>query len=286
MDATPPSTNPSRIRARLAGGLLAAGLCSAAWAQTDDDKFSAFRDMLAEDNPGEFWIDARKALFHEPRGPKKQSLETCDFGLGPGVLKGAYAQMPRHFADTDRVETLEGRLLTCMERLQGFKAEDILRPHYLNAAEENSTRDELTQLTAYVAAQSNGQPFSAPPTHPAERKAYALGEYTFYRRMSGMDLSCASCHGGEPGKVLRGVTLPILEDPKIAGAVTTVFPAYVLKDGNVRTWWWRNQRCVLAMRLPWLVTGSEIDAALTLFQIKKGEPSRLPISVPGTKPRS
>jgi len=128
---------------RSAGVLMAASaLCPMppAWAQTDDDKFSAFRDMLAEDNPGEFWIDAGKALFHEPREPKKQSLETCDLGLGPGVLKGAYAQMPRHFADTGRVETLEGRLLTCMDRLQrelrqvlliglpGSGEEGVLRP--------------------------------------------------------------------------------------------------------------------------------------------------------------
>ncbi len=251
----------------------------------DDEKFDTFRDMLSEDNPGEFWIDAGKALFEEKRGPRKQSLQACDFGLGPGVLKGAYAQMPRYFADTGRVESLEGRLVTCIVRLQGLKEQDILTPHYLNAAEENSTRDELTQLTAYVAAQSNGQPFSAPLRHPAEQQAHDLGKYVFSRRMGSMDLSCASCHGGA-GKVLRGVSLPVLTDPATAGKVTSVFPAYVLKDGNVRTWWWRNQRCVLAMRLPWLITGSDLDVALTLFQIKQGEGSRQPIAVPGTKPRS
>lgn len=254
-------------------------------AHAQDDRFTAFRDMMAEDNPGEFWVDAGKALFHEPRGPKRQSLTACDFGLGPGVLDGAYAQMPRYFADSGRVETLEGRLVTCMVRLQGFDEQDILGPHYLNAAEENSDRNELTELTAYVAAQSNGMPFRIPLAHPAERRAYALGQYTFNRRMGTMDLSCASCHG-EAGKVLRGVDLPVLVDPHTAGKVTAAFPAYVLKDGNVRTWWWRTQRCVLAMRLPWLKTGSELDAALTLFQLKQAEESREPIAVPGIKPRA
>lgn len=264
--------------------VCALGLVQAARA-SDEEKFGAFRDMLSEDNPGEFWIDAGKALFEEKRGPKQRSLQACDFGLGPGVLKGAYAQMPRYFADTGRVESLEGRLLTCMVRLQGFKEQDILQPHYLNAAEENSTRDELTQLTAYVAAQSNGLPFSAALRHPAEQRAHDLGQYVFNRRMGSMDLSCANCHGSA-GKVLRGVNLPVLTDPATAGKVTSAFPAYVLKDGNVRTWWWRNQRCVLAMRLPWLITGSDLDVALTLFQIKQGEGSRQPIAVPGTKPRS
>ena len=267
-------------------GVVLSALWGVGMAHANDDaKFSAFRDMLSEDSPGVFWIDGGKELFHQRRGPKMQSLERCDFGLGPGVLKGAYAQLPRYFADTQRVQTLEGRLVTCMVRLQGFKEADILNPHYLNADEENSTKDDLTQLTAYVAAESNGMPFVVPLQHPAERKAYALGEYMFNRRMGTMDLSCASCHG-DAGKVLRGVELPVMVDAKTAGKVTTAFPAYVLKDGNVRTWWWRNQRCVLAMRLPWLITGSDLDVALTLFQIKKGEPSKTPIAVPGTKPRA
>ncbi|TSE20940.1 SoxAX cytochrome complex subunit A [Tepidimonas alkaliphilus] len=268
----------------------AVALLACSWvaiAKASDDQFAAFRDMLSEDNPGEFWIDAGRELFHKPRGPKQRSLEACDFGLGPGVLKGAYAQLPRYFADTGRVQTLEGRLVTCMVRLQGFKEEDILRPTYLNSAEENSRRDELTQLAAYVASQSNGMPFKPPMQHPKEKQAYALGEYVFHRRMGMMDLSCAHCHGERArGQQLRGVDLPIMTDPATAGKVTTAFPAYVLKDSNVRTWWWRNHRCNLAMRLPWLKLGSDIDAALTLYQVMTGSQSGAPIQVPGLKPRA
>ena len=140
-------------------------------------------------------------------------------------------------------------------------------------------------MTTYVASESNGLPFQVQLNHPAEKQAYALGEYAFNRRMGTMDLSCASCHG-EAGKVLRGVDLPVMVDPTTAGKVMTVFPAYVLKDGNVRTWWWRNQRCVLAMRLPWLMTGSDIDVALTVFQIKHASQSKQLIAVPGLKPRA
>jgi sulfur-oxidizing protein SoxA len=251
----------------------------------EEAKFDSFREMLSEDNPGEFWIDAGKELFHAARGPKNASLQACDLGLGPGVVKGAYAKMPRYFKDTGRVESLEGRLVTCMVKLQGFKEADILKLHYLNASEENNTKDELTQLTMYVASESNGLPFQVSLSNAAAKKAYALGEYTFYRRMGTMDLSCASCHG-ESGKVLRGVALPVMMDPATAGKVMTAFPAYVLKDSKVRTWWWRNARCVLAMRLPWLMTGSDIDVALTLFQIKQAEKSKQPIAVPGLKPRA
>jgi sulfur-oxidizing protein SoxA len=38
------------------------------------------------------------------------------------VLKGAFVELPRYFADTKKVQDLESRLLTCMETLQGFNA--------------------------------------------------------------------------------------------------------------------------------------------------------------------
>lgn len=257
--------------------------------ETDDQKFAAYRSMLEQDNPGQFWVDEGKALFYKKRGPKNASLEQCDFGLGPGVLKGAYAQMPRYFKDTGQVQTLEGRLLTCMEKLQGYTPkqiqEEVLKPHYTNADEENGKPDDLTRLTAFVAAQSNGMPFNPPLNTPQEKYVYALGKYTFFRRMGKMDLSCADCHN-VPWRTIRGVELPVMTDPQTAGRVMGAFPAYVLKDSNVRTFWWRNERCLLAMRLPWLMTGSEIDAALTLFQAVEAKKSGLPIKVPGIKPRA
>ena len=130
---------------RLALGIsLFAGALAATQVLASDDKFAAYRDALAGDNPGEFWIDDGKKLFFEKRGPKKASLEQCDFGLGPGVLK----------------------------------------------------------------------------------------------------------------------------------------------DSNVRGQWRRNERCVLAMRLPWLKTGSEIDAALTLYMLNFASQSAEKIQVPGIKPRA
>ena len=71
-------------------------------------------------NPADFNIDDGKKLWTEKRGPKNASMEQCNLGLGPGVLKGAYAQLPRYFADTGKVQDLESRLITCMETLQGF----------------------------------------------------------------------------------------------------------------------------------------------------------------------
>src|SRR5687768_10210749 len=71
-----------------------------------DDAMALGRQMLADDNPGELWIDQGKRLFHEKRGPKSVSLEQCDFGLGAGKLEGASTRLPRYFADTGKVQDL------------------------------------------------------------------------------------------------------------------------------------------------------------------------------------
>ena len=57
-----------------------------------------------------------------------------EFGYNRGIrrienvlLDGASAQLPRYFSDTDKVQDLESRLLTCMVELQGFKREDMVK---------------------------------------------------------------------------------------------------------------------------------------------------------------
>jgi sulfur-oxidizing protein SoxA len=240
-------------------------------------------------NPGAFTVDDGKALFLKARGPNHKNLSTCDFGLGPGVLKGAYAQMPRYFKDTGRVQDLEGRLMTCMKTIQGYSDEDIkkkyLMPEYKTADEGDSKGSDLATLATYVAAQSNGMPFDTKIDNPQMEKAYHLGEYMFFHRWGEMDLNCATCHGYN-GRTVRGVPLPNLLDTHTAGVVMTAFPAYVIKDGTMRTQWWRNERCVMAMRLPWLENDSELDNALTTFMRVQASKSDVKINIPGSKARA
>src|SRR5438067_13604722 len=82
------------------------------------DEIAKYRAALQDGNPAELWEIRGEALWKEPRGPKHASLEGCDLGLGPGVVKGAHTVLPRHFADTDRALYLETRLVGCMVKLQ------------------------------------------------------------------------------------------------------------------------------------------------------------------------
>ena len=43
------------------------------------------------------------------------------------MVDGAFAELPRFFADADKVMDLETRLMWCMERLQGLKRADLVK---------------------------------------------------------------------------------------------------------------------------------------------------------------
>ena len=59
----------------------------AACRANNSDGLELGRRMLAEDNPGELWIERGKKLFSEQRGPKNVSLERATSGSGPASSK-------------------------------------------------------------------------------------------------------------------------------------------------------------------------------------------------------
>jgi sulfur-oxidizing protein SoxA len=252
--------------------LLAAGA-------TADERLEAtvrqYRDALKEASPGELWVVMGEELFRTPRGPKKASLEGCDFGLGPGVVKGAHAQLPRYFADSGRVEDLESRLMTCMRQLQGF-GEDAFPRH----ARGDPKMLDLERLAAYVAAQSNGMKLAAPLAHPREIEAYRIGERLFHRRAGTHDFSCATCHTLQD-KRIRLQHLAQLTDPNEAQAVFPSWPAYRVAPGEVHTMQDWLAICYWAARHPQLRYGSEASVALQVFMAQHANGGV--ISAPGVK---
>ena len=107
----------------LALGILAATTAMAQKSATQS--IEEYRAMLADGNPAELFEAKGEDLWKKKRGPKNASLEQCDLGKGPGVLKGAFVELPRYFADTKKVQDLEMRLVICMETLQGFNGAEI-----------------------------------------------------------------------------------------------------------------------------------------------------------------
>jgi sulfur-oxidizing protein SoxA len=223
---------------------------------------AALQDKFA--NPGTIVIDQGEALFKAPRGPKNANLEKCDFGLGAGKLKGAYAQLPRYFKDSDRVEDLESRLVTCMVKLQGFTESEVKKKVFGDHTKNESNTD-IEAIAMYVAAQSDGMPINPPLKHAKEKEALKLGETLFFNRHGPMDFSCKTCHA-EDGKRIRLQELGNYAGNKAnTQATMKTWPTYRVSHGMVRTLQSRMWDCNWQMRLPDLDYGSPGSVALISY---------------------
>jgi len=249
-------------------GLLAVTLLAAgsAWAQKSaSDGIAEYRALLAEGNPAELFEAKGEDLWKQKRGPKNASLEQCDLGKGAGVVKGAFVELPRYFADTGRVQDLESRLLTCMETLQGFNAAEIAKTPFGKGEQAN-----IEGLVAWISAESRGLKFNLPQEHAQEKTMYEVGKRLFFMRGGSHDFACATCHG-EDGKRIRLQDLPNLSKNPGAGAGFGAWPAYRVSSGEL----WGMQRrlndCYRQQRFPYPGYGSEATIALGVYMGVNGK---------------
>ena len=246
------------MKALAFGAALA--LSCAAYGQDFSKEIQRYRQMVAEGSPAELFELEGEALWKKPQGPKNVSLERCDLGEGPGVLKAAYAHLPRYFKDADGVMDLESRLVHCMVTLQGRSREDATA-RVFGTADRPS---ELELLSAYVAGQSRGVRIEPGISHPKEKASYELGRALYFHRVGTWDFSCASCHGEET-KRIRMQDLPVLYKPEHARPVIATWPAYRVSTSQFVTLQWRMNDCYRQMRTPEPNFGSETTVALIHF---------------------
>jgi L-cysteine S-thiosulfotransferase len=238
-------------------GCLAAGAAMAQKSATQS--IEEYRAMLADGNPAELFEMKGEELWKQKRGPKNASLEACDLGKGPGVVKGAFVELPRYFADTGKVQDLETRLVTCMERLQGFNAAEIAKTPF-NKGEQNN----VTALATWIAAESKGLPFKLPQAHPQEKVAYEVGKRLFFMHSGPHDFACASCHG-EEGKRIRLQDLPDLTKNPGDGIGFAAWPAYRVSNGQMWSMQHRLNDCYRQQRFPYPIFGSDALTALSTY---------------------
>jgi L-cysteine S-thiosulfotransferase len=238
----------------------AAGL-SAAQAQDKSaaDGIAEYRKMLEDGNPADLFEAKGEDLWKQKRGPKNASLERCDLGKGPGVVKGAFVELPRYFADTGKVQDLESRLVTCMSTLQGLDAAEIAKTPFGRGEMAN-----VTALATWVSALSKGQRFSLPQGHAEEKKSYELGKRVFFYRGGPMDFSCASCHSVD-GQRIRLQDLPNLTRNPGDGIGFAAWPAYRVSNGQMWSMQLRLNDCYRQMRFPYPGFGSEATIAVSTY---------------------
>ncbi len=199
--------------------------------KTDAERVAEYRAMIGDGNPAEFDEMRGAGLWKKVAGPKQATLEKCDLGLGAGVVKGAYALMPRYFKDTDKVQDLESRLLTCMTTLQGLDEAKI-------AAEPFNTSKKLSDissLASYVVGQSRGIKMNVSVNHPKEKEAYEIGKRIFSYRAAAYDFGCSTCHAASNTRIRMQELPNIMDNKKDTAAAYTTWPAYRVSEGLNRS---------------------------------------------------
>jgi sulfur-oxidizing protein SoxA len=227
--------------------------------KTSVQSIEEYRAMLQDGNPADLYEAKGEGLWKQKRGPKNASLEQCDLGKGPGVFKGVFLELPRFFADTNKVQDLESRLLTCMETLQGIPAADVAKTAFGKGEQNN-----MTALATWLASESRGGKFNLPQNHPQEKIFYEVGKRLFFQRGGPHDFSCASCHGKD-GMRIRLQDLPNLTVNPGDGVGFAAWPAYRVSNGQM---WGMQQRlndCYRQQRFPYPGFASDATIALGVY---------------------
>jgi sulfur-oxidizing protein SoxA len=236
------------------------------------DGIAEYRKMLEDGNPADLFEAKGEDLWKKKRGPKNASLEQCDLGKGPGVVKGAFVELPRFFADTQRVQDLESRLVTCMATLQGLNEAEIVKTDFGRGEMAN-----VTALATWVAASSKGMKFNLPQSHAEERRFYEMGKRAFFFRGGPHDFSCAACHSQDNIRI-RLQDLPNLTKNPGDGVGFAAWPAYRVSNGQMWSMQLRLNDCFRQQRFPYPGFGSDVTIALASYMgvNAKGAASAVP----------
>lgn len=266
-------TTPAEAPKKAAAPAAAPSASASAAAPTDE--IEKYRAMIADGNPADLYEMAGEELWKKKMGPKNASLEKCDLGVGPGVIKGAYAVLPKYFKDTNKVQDLESRIVTCMERIQGFDAKEIVKENF-----GKGKRKDVEAVVAYVVADSKGMTINVSTKHPKEKEMFELGKKSFFYQAGPMDFSCASCHA-DPGKRIRLQDLPNLTEQKGAALGWGAWPAYRVSSGTFWTMQYRLNDCYRQQRFPEPVYISDDTIAVSMYMAVMANGGKM--AAPGLK---
>ena len=210
-------------------------------------------------NPGMLWVLDGEALWNRPEGPDRKSCAACHGDAGTG-MSGVAAGYPSYDAARSRPIDLEQRINAC-------------RTQYQRAATLPYESHDLLALTAFVAHQSRGRKIEV-ADEARTQKFIEAGRSIYERRQGQLNLSCASCHDDNWGKLLGGAPIP--------QARPTGYPLYRLEWqtlGSIRR---RLRECFSGMRAePYPGDAIEI-VNLELFLAWRA--GGLPIETPAIRP--
>ncbi len=155
-------------------------VCLAAGAQTKSaaDGIAEYRKMLEDGNPAELFEAKGEALWKQRRGPKNASLEACDLGKGPGVVKGAFVETA---ALLRRHRTGAGPRIAAAD-LHGDAARASAPTEIAKTPFGRGEQVNVDRAGDLDRRRSRGMNFNLPQGHAEERRFFELGKRAFFFR--------------------------------------------------------------------------------------------------------
>jgi len=229
-------------------------------------KSNVYSELVEDGNPAEFTEMRGEELWHKKSVTNNKSLEQCNLGKGPGVIKGAYVELPKYFSDVNKVMDLEQRLIYCRTKIQGLTYQQAVSVPFSIAGQDS----DIEALVSYIAAASKGMKMAVKLDHPREKETYEVGKKLFFYRGGSHDFGCVTCHSSD-NKRIRLQNLANLLRANDSQATYTTWPAYRLSQGEVRTMQHRLMDCLRQQRFPEPEYASDAITALTMFMAKNAE---------------
>ncbi|WP_373505724.1 sulfur oxidation c-type cytochrome SoxA [Aestuariivirga sp.] len=160
-------------------------------------------------NPGMLIVEEGITAWSAVEGTAGKSCASCHGDVAES-MKGVGAKYPTWNAEANKPFNLELQINACREK---------------NMGAEPYKFDDKAQigLTALIKHQSLGLPMSVDLEPGAMKSWWEKGKDVYYTRTGQLNMSCATCHEDNMGKMIRA-------DHLSQGQVNG-FPTYRLKDG-------------------------------------------------------
>jgi sulfur-oxidizing protein SoxA len=179
-------------------------------------------EMDTFSNPAMLGVEAGEAMWNKVEGSAGKSCASCH-GDAAESMKGVGASYPKWDEKTKRPINIELQINRCREENMG--AEPL-----------KFDKGGQKELTAYIKHQSLGTPVKIDLSQGEMQKWWDQGKEMYYTRTGQLNMSCATCHEDNMGKMIRA-------DHLSQGQVNG-FPTYRLKQAGLVSLHNRFRGCI------------------------------------------
>ena len=211
------------------------------------------------ENTGMLAVEAGQTIWNTVEGTAGKSCASCH-GDAAESMKGIGANYPKWDAESKKPINIELQINKCREQNMGAEPYDF-------------DKGGQKQLTAYIKRQALGEPVSIDLSQGDLQSWWEKGKDLYYTRTGQLNLSCASCHEANMGKMIRA---DHLSQGQING-----FPTYRLKNAGLVSVHNRFRGCIRDTRASFPKAFSDELMALEVYVTWRG--SGLSVETPAVR---